>query len=356
MDDIEVPPYDSTAIEILIFEGLKENTPPNILADEILKLWDHGRLLTPAKISAGKFCFLQGYFKSLAEMLRKDLRAGAGLPWPMVFQMIFQLKKKVPKEIVDACLAGAARDDQLHLLAAQAAKLGHSDGRWNKILASEMNDRFAAAKEKRETLLEDIKIFKGERMDEEVRVALARLVSLFPEDPQALAMAREFGEVEMDKALAKLRYKRVATQRSPLRDMDHLPELFKELKKLEGTLNVDEAYHLSIGLHEMGLSGDALEILRWQKEKWKVREEIWELELLNAQRCFAEALSLAQILVRKNENDPDVMREGLYHAAKAYHGLEDHDQATGILRGLVKLDPGYRDAAVLLAEWESRIP
>ena len=80
-----------------------------------------------------------------------------------------------------------------------------------------------------------------------------------------------------------------------------------------------------------------------------------ELEIVLADKLFAEALSLAQQIMQDHPEDAGVINESLYLSAKAYYGLDDTEQAISILRGLMAHDSGYRDISVLIADWESEL-
>jgi len=193
----------------------------------------------------------------------------------------------------------------------------------------------------------------SERMTTEVLQVLNHILTLFPGDHEAMEISEKLGEQELDQRIDKL--KQQYTMGSPL-DLQEKeaqwPELEKALKKARKELSVEETYLLSIALFQMGMNSKALEVLRFVRDQWRTREKLWEVELLLAVQSFAEALSAAQILLNQNRSVSEIVKSTLYYTAKAYHGLGDTEQAVSILRGIQKHDPHFRDAAILVVEWQ----
>ena len=187
-------------------------------------------------------------------------------------------------------------------------------------------------------------------MEKEIENCVAQILSLFPDDYEVKNINRKLDERAVDRTIERSR----KTQGRPLpkEPKETWPQLTATLKMARSGFDLSQAYMLSIGLHQMGLNLDALELVRSKRAQWGTREKLWELELLIAQDYFAEALAIAQILMLQHKDEADSLRAILYYSAKAYHGLEDTEQASSILKSILKYEPGYRDASILLVEWE----
>jgi hypothetical protein len=357
MDDIGLAPFEAARIEVWIYKQLKEALSPEYIADELLKKWDAFQLLTEGKAVVARFCLLNNFSPSLFRVLKTDLRSGAPLPWPLVLELIYLGSAGgspvISKEFADAILTGATRDKQLHGLASVALSHGEKDSRWKNILETEIKERLAVVKEERQRLFQEIQIFKTERMDAEVAQALTRILTLFPDDQEAKNLYEKLGEKEFEDKLDKLRT--VYSKEHRFRQEEKLPqwpELEAAISKIQSTLDFEQTYLLSISLFQMDFFAKALDVLRTFKSKWNKREKLWEIEILLAQKSFAEALSCAQIALNDNKSDPLVVKASLYYSAKAYYGLGDSEQATSIIQGIIEHDPHFRDAAILLVEWK----
>ena len=193
-------------------------------------------------------------------------------------------------------------------------------------------------------------------MDTEIRENVGHLLAIFPGDPEGQKFAHYVGQKDMAKTLQRIRQTYARPFKENPADLEaQWPELAVALQDLSERTDPEASYNLSIGLHEMGLHPLALEVLRWSKKDWTIREELWELEILVSLKLFAEVLNSCQIILRKH-TEVEVVRAALYFSAHAYFGMEDLEQATGILKGLIEHDPQYRDAVILLKEWGSDSP
>jgi hypothetical protein len=270
MEDIGPAPFEAARIEIWIYKQLKEALSPEYIADELLKKWDASQLLTDGKATVARFCLLNNFSPSLFRVLKTDLRSGAPLPWPLVLELVYQgSDSTISKEFTDAIMTGATRDKQLHGLSAVALTHGENDNRWKNILESEIKERTALISEERQRLFQEIQIYKTERMDAEVAVALARILTLFPDDQEAKKIYEKLQEREFDDKLDKLRT--AYTKESRFRRTEEppqWPELESAISKIQNTLDFEQSYLLSIALFQMEFFAKALEVLRIFKEKW----------------------------------------------------------------------------------------
>lgn len=357
MDDIGPAPFEALRIEVFIHQQLKDAQLPEYIADELLKRWDASQLLFEAKHVVARFCLLNGFFPSLLRILKLDLRSGKPLPWAMVLELFYMngesTKTNLQKPLADAILTGATRDRQLHPLAAEALSRGENDSRWKNILDAELKDRLTEVKLEREKLFKEAQIFKSERMDAEVERVLNHILTLFPGDHEAQELLEKLGDQELDLRIDKLKqHYKIDSPFHFHEEEVKWPELDKFIKKIGPGLSVEEAYLLSIALFQMEVYSKALEVLRLAKDKWKIREKLWEVELLLVTDAHAEALSAAQILLNQNRSLSEIVKATLYFSAKAYHGLGDSEQALSILKGIQEHDPYFRDTTILIVEWQ----
>ncbi|MDZ4677159.1 MAG: hypothetical protein SGI74_06565 [Oligoflexia bacterium] len=348
-------PIESKDLELWISRQMISGIQTSQIADEIIRQWESASLSISAQHTASRFCILNGYYTSLIRMLRKFLAAGTALPWAHVIEVVLTDNDHIPKELVDSLFIGATRDKLLLSTSAQALIHNEKDPRWLKIFDSEIKEKNLAAEKKRDALYQEVLIFKREGMHREQQDVVKNILAMFPQDRDANQLAVKHQEQSLDETLANIRrnHDRRDKPRSLKEPEVKWPKLSTRLAKLKKRLNLESAYELAIGLHQMALHQDALLILRTQKNKWMDRERCFEMELLLAEGQFAQALENSQKILKEQIGDAELIFTAIYISAKAYRGLEDFEQATSIIRGLLKHRPDYRDAPLLLREWES---
>jgi hypothetical protein len=358
MEDIGSSPLESKETEIWIYQQAKTGKQPSYIADELLKHWEKGSLTLDGKATVSRYCISNGFFPSLVRIFRNDLAAGRALPWEHALEVLVKNATEMTPEFTEAFLCGVNRDGRGYQVAAMALFNKSKDARWEKIIRSKVEEVQTRAKNERNKILSEMKIFKNEGMRDEIKASLTRILTLFPDDSEATKMERDLNEGEIEKTLQSLRTHQEHRNRSKNSSHDESsewPELKPALERIKPKLDLEGAYHLSIGLQAMGLFAEALDVLRGQKENWTLNEHLQEVELLLKNRLFAEALQRSQMLLRQHAHDPDCVQAALYLAAKSYRGLEDLEQAIGIMRGLLNNRPDYRDASLLLTEWEGEL-
>lgn len=354
MEDLSSHLIEQPYADSWICLQLRAGKTPSFVADELLKKWEKGRLTVEAKSSVGQFCLRHNFSGPLFRVLTHDLVTGQPTSWSLVFTLFSLCEIKLNKKLIDAILAGGTRDSQLVPLATTALSLGHSDGRWQKILDSEIKERLSEAKAQRDKLFEEMEIFKAEGMRAEMRQCLNQVLHLFPNDPQAQNVSSFLNERELDESMENLR-KSVDRRRRPRNFKEptpNWPELQEALSKNLDVSDFTSAYELVLGLQQMGFVSEALSLLQKFRSQWTTRDQLLEIELLLDAEDFAEALGLAQMMVKKYSEQPDVLEGALYLCAKAYYGLRDIEQGVSILKALLTHQPQYRDAALLISQWE----
>jgi hypothetical protein len=358
MEDIGSSPLESREAELWIYRQAKTGKQPSYIADELLKFWEREQLTINGKATVSRYCISNGFFPSLIRVLRKDLADEKPLPWECVLEVLFKNPGEITAELTEALLNGANRDARTRETAATALFFKSKEPVWDRLHRARLDDARTRAEKERVKIFSELRIFKTEGMQEELKASLTRLLTLFPDDVEAGRMVRDLSEGEIEKTLRRLRHIRETrdqAQRSIHEERTEWPELQKRLQVIKPTLDLQGAYHLAIGLQAMGLFEDALDVLRSQGKNWTLNEKLFEIELLLNSRLFAEALQTSQSLLRQFAHDPDCVQAALYYSAKSYYGLEDIEQAVGILRGLLNHRPEYRDAALLLTEWEGEL-
>lgn len=340
---------DAKSVEFYIWRLSKKGMELSVIADELLKLWNAGKLSIPAKISAGRFCILNGFVVSLISSLRKDLKKGLPVCWPLVFHSSVTFEKT----FLDAFLVGATQDGMLAGLAIAALEKENPDPRWAKILKQEIAERMKTLIASKQAQIEELKIYEHEKMYEQGSALIKKLRTLFPNDEYIARAQIRFDEWQLIEKLRKIKEK-YSQQAPALKESPETPteEFAQAVRAQFNKLNLQSAYELAIGLQQMGLSSLALEALQSQKRQWTVREEVIEIEFLLAQTSFVEALSKSQEIIKAYTNNPEVLESCLYYSALAYYQLRDLDQAINILKGIQAHNPDYRNVAELIKIWE----
>jgi hypothetical protein len=75
------------------------------------------------------------------------------------------------------------------------------------------------------------------------------------------------------------------------------------------------------------------------------------LDLLIAARLFVDALTEAQTLESRYASDPEATFATAYARARALKGLGQTELAIDLMRGLVRVRPGYKSAQSFLMDW-----
>lgn len=357
MEELEAHSLEPKSIELWISRQLKAKNEPELIADELLKTWEKGTLSTASKLITCRFCFSNFFYASIIRVIRNDLKSGVSLPWSAVLEIFMTVRGAYSKELVDSILVGSTRDKNLHALAAAAIFFKDEDLRWPKILDSEKSDRVKEMLDLKAKLIDDMNVYKRERMLPELRETLNKLLAISPSDSHLIKERNFLNEIEMDRSIERLRqsHDRRRRPRSVKEDVPYWPQLTTHLDQLKPKLGLESSYYLAIGLQQMGFVKEALQLLRSKKDKWTLREVMYEIDLLLDLKYFAEALELAQNLLKAYKEQSDIVNATLYSSAKAYYGLEDREQAINILKGILKFHPKYRDADLLVQEWESSV-
>ncbi len=354
MDELSNHLIDLKSVELWIFNQLQNKLSPQIIVDDLMKRWQKGLFDYSAKRTIARFACLNGFISPLVDAFVEDLRLGRPLPWDVVFQLVSMGTEQMGKDLVDALLAGATRDKDLKNLSAAAHFSKHRDPRWQKITKAEFNEFEKKIKESRRMLFEEAMIFKNEGMRKEMVEVLQKIFILFPHDQEALKLFNSIQEREVDESLDRIKktFERRTRPRHLKFDSEDWLELSKTIKDVQQSWNSDLCFEMAVGLFQMGLSADALNMLETHKAQWGEKEKFLELEILVQTEKFAEALESAQGLILEFKNVPESLTGALYFAAKAYYGLEDFEQAIAILKALIAHRPNYRDALILLSQWE----
>jgi tetratricopeptide (TPR) repeat protein len=351
--DNNTRPRDSKGVELWIHAQITNRMQATFIADELLKIWEQNLLTYEGKQSVGRFCQTNGFFTPLIRALKNDLRTGAALPWSLLIELLKSQNVKIGRKIVDACLSGATRDKQLLDVSATAVLFNCEDPRWTKIYLAEYADRQTKLKNTREDMFQEIKILQQEGMHDDLKESVSRVLSIFPDDVEAKKLQKSIHENELLKNLDIIRKgKRDRPKHRPIEPQTEWPELKNQLLSSAHAFDLDTVYNLAIGLQEMGMIKLAREILALKTNLWEVKENLLAIELMISDHCYAEALLETQTLMKKKSSS-EIIPTTLYFLAKSYKGLEDDNQAVSILKALVEHHPEFRDARVLLKEWES---
>lgn len=354
MEDFGSTSVDARQIEIWISKQISDRKPTTYIADELLKIWQKGRLSVEAKYSVGRFCIGQGFFASVFRILKEDLKAGSSLPWGLTLETLLIFVPET-KPLVDALLIGATRDKQLLRLGVQALTTPTKDPRFEKIRDEEFAELLKERHQQLSQLIQEIEVLKREDLIVDLELSVEKLAQRFPNQPELESLRTYIRDRKLDESVKNIKSKndRRKGNRKTVEEIPEWPLLSKAVSEQGEKLNLDSAYNLTIGLHQMGFVDDALDLLRQKQTQWSIREALYEIELVLELKRFAEALELSQRVINSHRNNPDVVESALYTSAKAYRGLDDTETAVGILKALFQNSPDYRDVSILIKEWET---
>jgi hypothetical protein len=353
MDDSKLSTESS--VEILIARELKRGEPAALIADQIAKNWELGKLTLPDRKIAVRFFFQNGFFESAVRVLRKDLAAGQAMPWADILEYFKSVGLDQKKETIDALLAGASGDKDLHDLAARGVLLKLPDPRWIKILAAEKAERQKENQERIDELLNKLQRQRAKNKSATIQTLLQEVRSLDAANPALKNFIEETHELE---AMAKLEELKKNQKNNPhpdrpmaLTEQQRWHEITPWIDRIKKEFDLRIAYEFAVGLHQMELSAQALDLLSYYKSQWTWRERDFEVQLLLALQRYAEVLERCSQWLG-HETEIDRISEALYFSAKAYAGLESYGRAVSVIEALLASRPDFRDAEMLAREWQ----
>lgn len=343
-----------TPLELEINTLLKEKNDPLLVADELLQRWRHRLLNETEQLDCAQFLLSAGLYPLLFSEIHRLANESEKIPWAQFAEALGRSGIKPDNYEVDAlfnaaesqnALADLLRSRQLDLysrtFAAKRAELQDIKSREAHNLKLQLKDQ--------------IQFVRAQRMFEQELNLLDRMQALFPAE----------SEIEGEKGELRLRWARevVANARASTdpaieleRRLDHLSPEEENAKVLliERAHEVAKekpelAYDLAIGLHAMGFSLEALNVLEHAESQPSA--DWLKLELMIRARQFVSALEEATRLEEAYVNDPEAVFASTYARARALHGLGETASAIEILRGLVRIRPNYKSAQSLLLDW-----
>jgi len=276
----------------------RSKNPPEV-AEDLLSRWNTGKLSSEQQIEVSLFLINSNLITQLLEQFSKLLVERQKIPWACFNEALSLSGTTLRRDDIDQILLGAAEENALGELVMSKA-LDSVDPRFAKI-----------------------------RKD------------IFP--PVARSGKSSSSVLELKNKLFDFE-KRNSLQENP-REQERLKSHFLSL----ADENPENAYDISVSMHMMGFSQEALDVL---KRAPMTESKHWlELELLMDTEKYLEVLSKCDWLENANAESVDAISTVLYTRARAYRGLGQNKVALETLQKLRKFNPEFALANTLQLEW-----
>lgn len=329
---------------------------PRLVADDLVRRWNM-RLLGPdEQKDAAQFFLATNQFGVFFEQIRVLCQNQEELPWAQFAEVIGRSKLKPKPNELEAILEGAAAQNSLSDLI-RSYKLDlwskkFSDHR-KKIVELRARDLEA----KKADLKDRLQFMRSNRLVEQEAELLKEAEAMFPSD---LDMKSERESFEIRWARDVIARAGLAAESPDAEDLERRAErltpeqiairdLIVNRAREVAQENADLAYDLAMALHFMEFHVDAIELLNQAPASPSI--DWLRLDLMIFARLYVDALSEANRLEELYAGDPEAAFAATYARAHALKGLGQQEMAVELLRGLVRVRPGYKSAQSFLMDW-----
>ena len=346
-----------TALEVEINTILRENRgTAQSTAEELLRRWQLELLDEDQQTDCAQFLVACGYFKELLEQVQRLIQQGHKIPWAQFAEALGRAGGKPEDHDIAALFEGAEKEGGVEVLV-RSHQLD--------IFSREFGDRRDKARDRvRQALADQKKVLKDKlifmrnnRLFEQEKAVLEEIRAQFPADEEfendrqsfELRWAREIVSHSQSSmgshSRAGLQWKTDQLSDEQLTVRDLIVEHAKELARSNPRL----AYDLAVSLHLMDFNREALSVLELTQQS--PAADWLRLELMVRGRQFVSALEEATRLELLYVGHADTMFAVIYARARSLHGLGQVAMALELLRSLVRIRPGYKNAQSLLLDW-----
>jgi hypothetical protein len=345
-----------TPFETEIGALLRDLKDPVSVAEDLIRRWNMGVLNVNEQRDCAQFFNAAGLHQNLFQQIRLQTADNAIIPWAQYADAVGLSRIKPSGAELDAIFEGAKEQSCLSELV-----LSHQLDIWSRKFA-ETRAKIVRLREeeleaKRLKLKDELEFMRSNRLVEEEGRVLNEVEALFPADVE-VKQERESYEMRWAReVLAKATLEFESPQADDLaRRADRLTPEQDAAKKLivsralsAATESPHLAYELALALHFMDFHTDAINVLAKASSAPSV--DWLRLDLLIAARLFVDALDESQRLESAYASDPESTFASAYARARALKGLGQNELAIELMRGIVRVRPGYKSAQSFLMDW-----
>lgn len=346
-----------TPFEAEIGSLLRELGSPEAVANDLVRRWDLNVLSPDEQKDCAQFFNAAGLYPVFFKQVRNLTNEKAQIPWAQFADALGRARIKPSEKEIDAIFSGAKSQEALSELV-----LSHQLDIWSRRF-SEVRSQIAKVREtelenRRQNLKEELAFMRANRLVQEEAKILKEAEALFPSD-QDVKQDREAFEIRWARdviAKANLEFETPAADLLAQRSERLTPEQESAKNMIVArALEVAEAqpmlaYDLAMSLHFMDFHQEAITVL--EKAPISPSADWLKLDLLIAARLFVDALTEASRLESiYSPTDPEATFSATYARARALKGLGEIESAIELMRGLVRVRPGYKSAQSFLLDW-----
>ena len=345
-----------TPFESEIGALLRDLKDPAAVAQDLVRRWNMNVLSVDEQRDCAQFFNAAGLYQTFFQQVRTQSSDNAQIPWAQFADAVGLSRIKPTSSELDAIFEGAKEQSGLSDLV-----LSHQLDIWTRRFpetrATIVRLREDELEAKRQKLKEELEFMRSNRLVEEEERVLVEAEALFPSDAEVKQERESYDMRWAREVIARVSLEFETPQADDLaRRADRLtPEQDATKRLIVGrALEVastqgDLAYELAMALHFMDFHAEAIEVLTKAPEG--PAADWLRLDLLIAARLFVDALTEAQQLESRYASDPEATFASAYARARALKGLGQTELAIDLMRGLVRVRPGYKSAQSFLMDW-----
>lgn len=356
----------SSQLEAEIQSLLADSGEVSLVADLLLRRWERNILSAEDVRAFTRFLINAQLYPTLLTQIRNRLGDEAPVPWGAFVECLAQMGVALESFEIEALYEGARRydgglDDLSDSRALDPVKPQVAQHRQKRLsrLREELDER-------RQDLRRRLEYARVNRLLQQERKALEELHLLDPDDPEVRreknALAFREAQDVIDAALSHSPPREELELKALEIPADLKPEAHALIAQVQkrAAESPHEAlvYDLALLLINMDLPAAAADLLDKHRQLPSLRYRLlWlRLEALLFAKQYAGALADVQVLESKLFGQPDATFALTYARAQALWGLKETVTAIELMRGIVKVRPGYRLANSLLLQWQTEAP
>lgn len=344
------------SLELEIKSLLDELGQPSLVAERLIPFIEESEEnFVPDKVN-GLCLFLlkAGLFRELQDFILKHLASpGFRIPWAYFLDAIQGAHPQVDDALADYLLEGL-EEHKAYEEACLSKALDLQTPLLKQQRADRRLQRIKAYRALKDELLEQLVTLRTQQLFEQEKALLAKLLRMYPKDPQVVKESRSQRERTAMDVLSRrgggLGKKKSAIKEPPPdaeteKAADEFLAVFEKVAKAQPAL----AFDLAIAFAFLDKNDHALKLLDGAPESAPVS---WlRLELFLRARRYLELLNdLARVELLYAE-DPETFAATAYLRAQAMWGLGQRDTAIEVLESLLASNPQYRAAPSLIQLW-----
>jgi hypothetical protein len=310
------------------------------------------------KISIYYYLYNSGLRATLARVLVDAFNRNENLPFDLLLDITAaEDDEPPPAPVIEAVSKGLRKQKAF----SQIVNIFSWD-KWEKRIA-EFRKQFLEVRHKESAqakadLVEKFLFLRDQRMLDQARTTLKRLLVLYPTDPVLIAYKKEFEERHarevLNSHMSNMEYDKFERTKTVTSEEDRkvLNCFLREGEKLALTRR-EAATDLALTFLFLEEYELALAILPWAPVN--AANDWLKVELLIGARLFAQALDDLNQLEIKYHSDPETIFAVSYMRAQCFHGLGQSVPAIETLQSILNVRPSYRSSHALILEWKKGI-